>query len=111
VRGSRLLLSRSAPDFLEHTLGVLQNVVIPESQNQIAHGFDNSRSIQVFSQSFGVLTAIQFDNEPRFRTAEINDEAIDRHLPSKLQTTQSPISQPKPKHTLSIRLLATKAFG
>ena len=58
-----------------------------------------------------MLPAIQLDNESSFRATEINHEAIDRHLPFELQTVQTSIAQLEPKHTLSVCLVATKAFG
>jgi hypothetical protein len=71
-------------DLFDDALDVSQNLVVPEAHNDIAGGLDHLRAHAVPFNVYGVLTAINLDDEFRFNASEISNEAVDRHLTPKL---------------------------
>jgi len=53
-----------------------------------------------------MLTAVQFDNEMRVSTKEVDNKPVDRELPPKFPAAQAAITQAKPQCSLRISLLA-----
>jgi hypothetical protein len=58
---------------LQNTVGVLENIVIPETYDLIARNLKPGGSLRIFVDLFSMLTAIQFDDQLRQRTKEIDD--------------------------------------
>ena len=58
-----------------------------------------------------MLTAIDFDDQARFKADEIDDVAAHRDLPAKFQTGALPISEGPPKAALSMGLMPSQMSG
>jgi hypothetical protein len=52
-----------------------------------------------------MLPTIEFDDELCVRAAEIDNEAVQRHLASEFPATEPAVSKPKPKDALGIGLM------
>jgi len=70
-----------AQDRFEHAIRILQHVVVPESQNDIAHCFLDLSSLGITFLTFIVLPAIELNDELSISTNEVDNEPVDRHLP------------------------------
>ncbi|OGA52932.1 MAG: hypothetical protein A3F74_06985 [Betaproteobacteria bacterium RIFCSPLOWO2_12_FULL_62_58] len=67
-------------DNLQHRLGFLKHLVIPESEHAKSLRFDSAVATFIVAMPFLVLSAIKLDYEPRLETREIGDIAADWHL-------------------------------
>jgi hypothetical protein len=103
VRG---FLTRRSDNRFDNTVFVAQHVVVPEAQNKKTVRLKIGRSFRIAIAAFGMLSAIEFDNQPCRLAAKIHDIRPDRHLPAKFQSLQAAVAQAKPQGTLSIRLIA-----
>jgi hypothetical protein len=65
---------------IQHRLGFLEYLVIPESEHSKSLRFDSMVATFIVAMAFLVLPAIQLDYEPRFETREVGDIAADGHL-------------------------------
>ena len=97
------------PDFFldrfQNAVGVFEDVVVPETDDAIAVGFDASCSRGV---SLGrMLAAIAFDSEFETATGEVDDVTADRELPRELCVERSG-SQVQPEAPLGVRHIATE---
>src|SRR6267154_2730853 len=108
VRGFGSILFKRVQNFLEHAIGVLQDVVVPKSQHQISHRFQNLGSICIFRSASCMLPAIKLDDRTRIGTTEIDDIPVNWNLSFEFQASRSPIAKVEPKHTLGVRLIATE---
>jgi hypothetical protein len=53
-------------NYLHHALGILQDLIIPESQHAVALAFEPGGTANVaLKLSFGMLTAVDLNNELR----------------------------------------------
>jgi hypothetical protein len=86
-----MLIDR-AQNLFEHPVRVSYNVVIPESTHEITHRLQDSGSIPITFSVVGVLTAIELHNQLGIRAEEIDDKAVDRHLPLELPSIQLPVA-------------------
>jgi hypothetical protein len=89
-----------------HTVGIAQDVVIPETQDLIAHGFEHSSPIRFISCC--MLTPVELDDQPRIRTEKISNVSVDRNLAPEFQSIEPSVSQAKPQRPLGISLVATE---
>src|SRR5919197_2686146 len=89
VRGFGSMLVNRAQNLFQHPVHIARNVVIPESKDEIAHGLQHSRSIRIACLVVIMLTAIKLHDELGVRAEEIDDEAIDRHLPLEFPSGQT----------------------
>ena len=48
------------------------------------------------------MAAVHLDNETCFETNKISNEAIDRNLPTKLEASESAVTQGEPQFALSV---------
>jgi hypothetical protein len=69
----------------EHAIDILQDIVVPKSQDAVAFGFQESRSACVSRNLPSVLSAIQLDYELETMTHKINNVATEMHLPAKVR--------------------------
>jgi hypothetical protein len=76
VRGFDRLFSDGVQNFFEYTIEILQYLVVPEAQNQIATAFQIFSPALILCVLISVLPTIEFDHELCIRTAEIDDEAV-----------------------------------
>jgi hypothetical protein len=81
-----------AQNLFKHTVHIPHHVVIPKSKHEITHRLQDSGSIPITFSVVGVLTAIELHNQLGIRAEEIDDKAVDRHLPLELPSIQLPVA-------------------
>jgi len=108
VRGDRL---KCGDDRLNNSVRVAKHVIVPKAKHEVAPPFQISCAPRILFATNCMLTAIDFDDEPRCLTAKIDDVAANRHLPTKFKSIHPTIAQPKPQHALSVGLIASKFPG
>jgi hypothetical protein len=67
--------------------------MVPESQNVVSRVAQKIGSALVVGQFVGVLRTIYFDNEPRLRAEEIDEEWTDGMLTAELESIELAASQ------------------
>src|SRR3990172_6785641 len=65
---------------LRHSLGIRQDVVVPESQDVIALSLQPARTLFIVRDLLRMLTTLHFDDYPAFETDKIHDERANRLL-------------------------------
>ena len=105
-----MLIDR-AQNLFEHPVRVSYNVVIPESKHEITHRLEDSRSVRITFALLAVLTAIELDDQFGIRAEEIDDKAVDLHLPLELPSIQATIAESKPQQSFCIGLIAAQSPG
>ena len=80
----------------QHTVGVLQDVVIPEADYAVAVRFDESGA-RIISSVFSVLAAVEFHREPGGAAGEIDHEIADWLLARELCSVQLTGAQVRPQ--------------
>ena len=60
---------------------------------------------------FGMLSAIQLDNQIGLATGKIRDVGTNRLLPDELEVQKSTISQPGPEFALSVGRIGPQSLG
>src|SRR5262245_3538870 len=98
-------------DRLHDTIRVSQHVVVPEAQDEIAHGFQDRGSCPVLFGPLRVLPAIELHDHASICANKIDHVAIDRRLPAKLPTGEAAVAQTEPQHAFRVGLVATQASG
>jgi hypothetical protein len=61
----------------------MHDIVVPVTKNHVTYGFQDFCSLRIGVRSNCMLTAIQFDDEMRVSTKEVDDITVDRELPPK----------------------------
>jgi hypothetical protein len=100
-----IALQRFAYD-LQYAIDVLSNVVVPEAKYKVTHRLQDLCSLLVVLRASSMLSAVEFDNEMGISAEEIDDETIDRELPSEFPATEAAIAQPKPQNPFGVCLVA-----
>jgi hypothetical protein len=75
---------------IQHRQGLLQYLVIPESEHPKPPRFDSTVATLIIRTAFLVLSAIKLNHKFRVKTRKIRDIAADRHLPAESVTTELP---------------------
>ena len=91
------------PYTFQNALHVLHHVVVPESEDAIARGFQNCGARRV---SFGLLTvmpAVQLDHQIFGSAAKIDDVMADHELTCEFETIELSSTQVLPQLVLSRR--------
>jgi hypothetical protein len=96
-----------AQNRLQHAFCISQDIVVPKSENEIAHGFERFRPAAIALLRLIVLPAIDLHDELCVRTIEIDNESIYGSLPLELPAAKPAIAHAKPQHALRVRLIAT----
>src|ERR1043166_9609135 len=109
VRGFLWVPIDHIQNFFQHSLRILQDVIVPEPQHQVAHRLQNDRAVCFISCR--VLAPIEFDDQLCLGTAKIDDILVDRHLPFKFQTVEATIAHAEPEDALGVRLIAAQSSG
>ena len=104
-------LTRGYGDRFDNTVEILEHVIAPKTENQIAETFQFRRSFCIFRTSLGVLPAIKLNDQTSGLATEIDHIGFDRHLTPKLQRIEPTVSQSEPQCALSIGLIATESSG
>ena len=105
MRGFEHLLVCGAQNFFKNTVDVLQNLVVPKPQNEIAAVFQILGPARILLPLFNMLTTVKLDDQLYARTAEVDDKSIERHLPAKFQTGKAVAAQLEPQISFSVGLL------
>jgi hypothetical protein len=74
---------------LDYATGVAQHIIVPEPDDAVALGFHVSRARSIIFDCFGMLPAIQFNDEPFGQAGEIREVRPDGHLPAPLVAGQT----------------------
>ena len=61
----RARLNQRFENALEHSLRSLQHLIVPEPNHTKAAASETTRALQIFDQRFGMLTSIEFNDQPR----------------------------------------------
>lgn len=81
---------------LQHPVDIRQHLIVPEADHAVAVGFDNSRAVRV-SLAFGMLPAIELDDDPQTSAGEVCDEIAYRKLPRELHSLKIAVAQMQPQ--------------
>lgn len=76
----------------EHAARIFENIVVPEPRHLKALLFQIGRPSAVVVRPFGMLAAIDFNDERALTAQEVAEERPDRCLTDELVSVQSPIS-------------------
>jgi hypothetical protein len=102
-------LNQRRKNLFKHILGPLQHFVIPEPNHSKSTASEILRSLDVVQQIIRVLSAVDFDNEPRSKTDKVDDISADRLLPSESMIAEVPVAQMTPKATFGVRCIQAKS--
>jgi hypothetical protein len=69
----------------EHAIDVSDHVVIPEAQDAIALAFEKSGTLRIGGGHFGMLPAINLDDESSVVTGKVHDVGPQPNLPSEMR--------------------------
>ena len=94
-------------------LDVLEHIVVPEAKHAIAARIQKygPSAIGDHSDTSGVSTAVNLDNQPARMTAKINKIATDRGLSSKMRAFDSRFPQMPPEFSLGVRHRTAQSAG
>jgi hypothetical protein len=81
---------------LQNSVEIAKQVMIPEPQYPITQRLKIAGSYGVFVLLFGVLSAIEFDYQLRFKAKKVGDIRADWLLPPEFATGNLPISEAAP---------------
>ncbi len=88
--------------FFQHSIGLLQRYIIPESDYPKTLRLKKSCSFGIACGLFCMLSAIQLHNQLLFETDEINDVGWNRVLPPKLESAEVSVFQLQPQPQLRV---------
>jgi uncharacterized lipoprotein YbaY len=89
-------------DTPEHTIQVIQDLVIPETQHPVTLRFQYSCAFEIVGLPIEVLAAIHLDDQFLYRSTEIHDVAADGVLPAKVDVVHLVPAQHPPEPGLCI---------
>jgi hypothetical protein len=107
VRGIERLLFERQENCFENTVHVLEHIVVPEAQDEIAKRFQDARAIRI-RHAGRVLATVELDNELCVGAKEIDHKPIDWDLPLEFPSIEPPIAQAEPQLALGIGLIPTQ---
>jgi hypothetical protein len=91
-------------DCVEYFVHVCKHLMVPKSKDSIIPRLQKRSANLIFLRKFGVLRAIEFNNEPSFDRAEIGEVRANRMLTPELGALDSAASQMTPQHSFSVGL-------
>ena len=83
-------------DSVKDGVQVAQHITVAKPQHSVPVGFEEASPVGVLVQLVVVHAAVEFDNKPRRRAAEIEDERANRVLPTELGLRVPTIPQRSP---------------
>jgi hypothetical protein len=98
-------LVQNLGDFRPDAFWIAQHLMIPETEDAIALGFDHLRAAGVPLQP--MLTAVDFDDEPRAVAREIRGESAKRDLKSESRLSEA-LAQKSPHRLLRFRRIGAE---
>ena len=97
----------SGKNRVSNASGVLQNLVIPETQDRVALRRQPCVPNGVLP-ALGVLRAVAFDDQQPFEAGEVDDVRSDRHLPTPFQASQPSTAYEQPELSLHLGPVRTE---
>jgi hypothetical protein len=94
----------------QHTFGIFQDVVVPVSHHVKAVGFQRGFA-RLVGKGVDVLSAIDFNDELSVEADEIEDVALEWHLPAEFDSVEAPVAQQEPQLPLGIGRVAPHRAG
>ena len=94
------VLQRTA-NHLKNAVHVLHHVIVPEADHPIALGLEKRRSCRV-AMVFGMLSAINLDNQLLLAAEKVGDERPDWHLAREFEPVELTAAQMSPEEALGI---------
>src|SRR5262249_28096921 len=95
ARGSCLI--DGAQKLFQHAINISSYIVVPKSQDEVTHGFQNRGPICITPSLPIMLAAIKFQDQFGLRAEEVRDETVNRDLLLELPTRESAITQTEPQ--------------
>ena len=111
VRVGDVLSKQGVFDARQDTVDIVEDVVVPESQDAKALAFQPSGAGLVPTLLVRVLSAIQFDDKAFGETDEVDDIVSDRCLPPELTVLNLPASKAPPGPFLSFGEVLSEVSG
>jgi hypothetical protein len=94
---------------LQNVIRASQRFVVPEAQDAESSALQPTRSLGIGDgeREIGVLSSIEFHDQPMLEANEIDDVDLDRLLALELVAKQASCTQSAPQHCLGIGCAAT----
>lgn len=103
--------SECVQDQFERPVRVAQDVVVPETEDGEPLAFQPPSAFGILRRLNRMLSAIHLDDQPALMTNEVDDEAADRGLPSKVQAIHLMAAQAAPKAHFGVRRVLPHTSG
>ncbi|GLQ10214.1 hypothetical protein GCM10007913_21460 [Devosia yakushimensis] len=101
---------KGSPDSLKYRIGAGEDIVVPDAEKAEALGFQIGIATGVVS-GFGVLAAVEFDDEMAFKTDEVRNEITDGQLAAEFEIREPPVAEEYPALGFRFGRLVTHGFG
>src|SRR5207248_917427 len=105
------VLMHRRQDRLRYAFDILQHIIVPETQDEIALRSKINRSLCISGNVLRliVLRSINLDDEAPFMAGEVSEERTDRHLPSEMRVLDRQVTQMPPELALRVGHVATES--
>jgi hypothetical protein len=103
--------ARIAEKFIDRSqnlLNILKYLIVPEAENSIASRLQERRANFILLRKFGVLAAIEFDDEASFDRAEVGEVGSNRVLTPEFHLAHPAASQMAPQNSFGVGLLVAQ---
>jgi len=92
---------------------IIQNFMIPESQNLYASTFQSPASLVIICLLLlsVVATAVQLDRQLRIVAVKVQNKSVERMLATELHTAETSVAQQMPKNLLCIGEFCAQVSG
>ena len=100
-------------DGIQNCIQLLHDFMIPEAKDFVSRRLQETRSLVIIPARivFGVLCAIQFDDQTKRMTGKVSELRSNRHLPAKMRSVKRDTFQVIPELPLCIGHAAAELFG
>src|SRR5262249_3005039 len=106
--GRVLILAQGLMNSSDHSLRLLQNLIVPESQHAIALRIEKFASHRICPETGRMLAPVHLDDETPFVASIINKIGADRGLATKMKFLSQQQPQMPPKLPLGVGHRAAK---
>ena len=96
---------------LQHSLQILHHIIVPETQHQITLATQPCIPLFIICRLFGMLPAVQFDNEISFHADKIHNVTTYGFLPLEFQAHEAVRAQVIPQSLFGFGLVGAEGFG
>jgi hypothetical protein len=97
------------PDAFHDPFGLAQHCIVPETQHPQAAPFQIPGPFCIVFAAFGMLAAVELDDEARLVAVDIDDIGRDRMLSAEFPAAETAIAQQQPQPRFRIGLPAAQA--